>query len=748
MRKTWLWAASACAIAMASAATAAATPDAGAMWRDFLLHGNAENVYDGYDVLTEIGYDLDQVDAEACEQYAGELADGLRKAPVSIALHHAALLCARANGDDKAVVEESGMLDALSAEALSQATDIDDAPPIRVIGLQDAFTLLHLAGLELSYKYFWSLDAKRYYPLTLVGWDDGAKVERHLRFDLVDVLATISHGDPPVGFPFMRTQLADGVLSGMEKSGQVAAIDVLAIRDAIGKDGGKARVDALRSAAGRGGIQSAAMWLAICDSHPFDGCGEGLVDALLPQAEEREALPMVLLAYAYAQGIGIARDENSAKALAEAADKRWPRGTGSELFASFWLTLHAGDPPAPIAAAIASARAAGNRNIDRDLARRTVDASDKPELDAATLALLALPAQNAMGAGEAILAGYHRKRGDTDAALEWRRKAAAHGDADAQAGLGRSLLFGDGVARDRDTGIAMLREAAQGGSVAAMRLLASLSGQEGRWADAVSWLMAGVQRNDVDAIMDMAALMEYDHTEAKLGPQNAAQIYQRFGDAHGLDMPGARRRLAEMALDGRGMQRDPARARELLLHDAEKGDHESEARLGVALLGGEFGKADEAEGRKWMQRAMDGGNLDAYDAFAFWLYGRKTPEARRQAVDLWKKAIALGNDQSSNNLAWYQCASPDPLVRDPKAGLGVMRTLAEKAEMGAGWLDTEAACLAATGDYAGAAKLQEDVIARVKRLQPNDPDALKPFEQRRDLYAAGKPYLLDDNGDG
>lgn len=747
-RTTWLRAATAGGIALACAAmpARAATPDASAIWRDFLAHGALDTVYAGYDVLDAIGYDLDQVDADACRKQAGALADGLRKAPPSIALHHAALLCARATGDRKAEGEQSALLDALSADALSQASDVDASPPIRVIGLQDAYTLLHLADLTLVYSYFTAPYAERYFPIVMVGWDGKAKVERHLRFDVVDAADAISHGDESSGFPYQRTQLADGVLKGMSQSDQGAAVDILAVRGASGKDDDKARIEALRPAAGRGGAMATATWLAICDMRPYAGCGDGLVDALLPQAEKRNALPLSLLAYAYAQGIGIARDEDKAKALLEAADKRWPRAGGSEAFASFWLALHHGDRPAVVRAAIATARAAGNRNIVRDLARRTVDNQDKPVLDDADIAVLQQPAQNAMGAGENILADYHRKRGDAAQALEWTRKAAAHGSADAQSVLGLAMLFGTDVPRDRDAGIAMLRDAAAGGNVRAMRMLASLSGEDGRWKDATNWLMAGVARNDLDAIMDLTRLMEYGHAGGKLGPEQAARFYGEFGDAHGLDLAEARRRLAGMALDGRGMKKDPARARELLLHDAGKGDHDSEARLGVALLTGEFGKPDEAEGRKWLDRAMQGGNLQAYDGFAYWLFGRKAPEARKQAIDTWKKAIALGNDESSNNLAWVQCTSPDPAVHDAKAGLEVMEALAKRAELGTAWLDTEAACRAANGNYARAVELQDDVIARVKRLQPDDPDALRPFQQRRDLYAAGKPYLQDDGG--
>lgn len=749
MRKPWLHAAWACGIALAFAATPARAqaPDADALWRDFLAHGSADTVYDGYDVLDDLGYDLDQVDAEGCRKQASALADGLRKAPVSIALHHAALLCARATGDRKAEAAQSALLDALSADALSRASDVDDSRPIRVIGLQDAYTLVHLADLTLAYSYFASPNAERYFPIVVVGWDEAAKVERHMRFDLVDVIDAISRDDASSGFPYQRTQLADGLLKGMSRSDQVAAIDLLAVRDAFGKKDGKARVEALRPAAERGGVMAAATWLAICDLRPFAGCADGLVDALLPQAEERHALPMTLLAYAYAQGIGIARDDAAARVLLEAADKRSLRAGGSEGFAGLWTVLHPGEQPALVQEAIAKARAAGNRNIDRDLAKATVKRDEKPELDAATLAVLAQPAQNTVGAGEAILADYYRKRGDQDAALDWRRRAAAHGSADAQAALGNALLSGVGVARDRDAGIAMLRDAAAGGSVHAMRVLASLSGQQGRWQDASNWLMAGVVRNDLDAILDMARLMEYGRAGSKLAAEQAAAFYGELADPDGPDLAEARRRLADMALAGRGMKKDPARARELLQHDAGKGDHESEARLGAALLNGEFGQPEEHEGRKWIERAMQGGNLGAYDAFGYWLFERRTPDARRQALETWRKAIALGGEDSVNNLAWYQCASPDPAVHDPKAGLEVIEALAKKHDLDPAAMDTRAACYAANGDYARAAELQSEVIEKVRALQPDSPERLRQFEDRRALYAAGKPYLLAADAD-
>lgn len=748
-RTTWLRAASACGIALAATACPAfaAAPDADAMWRDFLAHGTVANVYDGYDVLDAIGYDLDQVDADACRKQAAALADGLRKAPVSIALRHAALLCARATGDRKSEAEQSELLDALSADALTRASDVDVAPPIRVIGLQDAYTLLHLADLTLLYSYFDSVYPQRYFPIVLVGWDEPRKVERHLRFDIVDVIDAISRDDEASGFPYERAQLAEGLLRGMQKSDQLAAIDVVAVRDSFVKDGDAARIEALRPAAERGGVEASTTWMALCDLRPREGCGDGLVDALLPQAEKRQAMSMVLLAYAYAQGIGIARDEDAAMTLLQAADKRLPRGAGSETFANLWLAFHRGEPPPPVKAAIDAARAAGNRNIDRDLARRTVANEDKPELDAGTLALLAQPAQNGMGVGEAVLADYYRKRGDAATAMEWDRKAAAHGNADAQARMGYALLYGQGIARDKDAGVAMFRDGAAGGSVRAMRAMALLSEGEGRWQDASNWLMAGVSRNDIDAIMSMAWLVEYGHAPPGVDAESAVHVYEGFGDPKRLDLAEARRRLADMALDGRGMKKDPKRARELLLHDAEKGDHDSEARLGVALLKGEFGTPDEAEGRKWMERAIEGGNLDAEDSYAGWLYSRKTPEARKQAIELWEKAIALGNDGSVNNLAWYRCVSPDPAVHDAKAGLDAIEALAKRRELHPGWVDTEAACYAANGEYERAAQLQAGVIEDAKRVQPDNAEALRRFVERHDLYAAGKPYVLDEKDD-
>jgi TPR repeat protein len=745
MKRALRWLAVCLALAAIAPPALAAAPDAGALWRDFLAHGSSADAYDGYDLLVPLGYDLDRVDADACREHAAGLADGLRKAPVSIALHHAALLCARATGDRKAEAAQSALLDALSADALSQASVVDASRPIRVLGLQDAYSLLHLAGLELRYSVFASTTVERYFPIVMAGWDEGAQVERHLRFDLVDVAEQITRGEETSGFPHHRTQLAEGLVEGMRKSDQVAAIDLLAVKDAYGKNGSKARVEVLRAAAARGGVQSTVAWLALCDARAFDGCADGLIDALLPQAEKRDALPMTLLAYAYAQGLGVARDVGAAKALLAAADKRWPRGAGSETFATMWLTLHRDPPAGLVAAAIADARAAGNRNIDRDLARLEVDRADKPGLDAATLALLAQPAQNGIGAGEGILAAYYRKRGDEASALEWDRKGAAHGNADAQSVIGNALVFGNDAPRDREAGIAMLHLSADGGNVAAMRMLATLSVMDGRWDDAWKWLLDGVERQDIDAILDMADLIESGHAPGKMGPEKAAAIYEELADPAAADSAQARRRLAIMALDGRGMKKNPARARGLFLHDAAKGDHDSETWMGMALLGGAFGKVDEKEGREWLERAMRGGNVHAYNAFADWLYERKTPESRRQAVEAWKKSIALGDDQAVNDLSWYQCVSPDPTVRDAREGLRAMRALAEHAEFGTSWLDTEAACLAANGEYQRAAEVQEAAIERARRPQSDDADSLGQFEHRRALYVAGKPYIAADD---
>lgn len=725
-------------------------PDVAAMWREFLAREDGLSGYDGYELLDKIGYDLHQVDPEGCRQQGQALAEAVQAAPVSIALHHASVLCAQATGDQERAERDGVVLEALSRHALSQVSDLNTADPVRLLSTQDGYSLIALMGLETSYGYYVRTMPDRYMPFVLVAWDEETQTERHLIFDVVDTMNALVRSDPYSGYPYQRVQLALGVLEGQKNSGLGMANDVMALRDSYDESTPAAKIEKLRGAASEGGLHATGAWMALCEASPHAGCSDGLAEALLAAAETQHALPMAMLAYAYAQGLGAERDEAAATALLDAADRRWPRGGASAFYATFWLVRHQGAIPAFVQSRIDAARRLGNPNIDGVVLYRQASASE-PKLDADDIARLAHADYNARGAGYAIVAGFYARTGDDDNAREWTRRAAEAGDADSMASQGARLMRGDGVPRDKQAARSLFVEAAHGGSAFAARMLAYEAMEDGKWQEAMAWLLAPMSAGDIQALIDGAGIYEFERPGFAGEQERALAIYTSLADDN--DVAEARRRLAGMALQGRGMPKDPRRAEAWLRQDAEKGDHQSEMMLGSSYLSGEYGRVDETEGRRWMEKAMAAGNQDAFSDFGLWLLNKKnTPDSRREGLDVLRRGVELGGTSAMNNLAWALCTTPHDDIRDPKGGLEVGARMGEPEELHASFRDTVAACHAANNQYEEAVRLQRSALQEFRRYAdasgPNGreemAETLEGVSERLALYQAGKPFVETD----
>jgi TPR repeat protein len=723
--------------------------DAAAAWQRFLAEGDVAKAYGGYDVLQAVSYDEHAVDAAACATHRDELARAVEAAPVGIALRHAALLCAQAGGDAAAVAREEAALDALAALALSQAKDSDAtvAPPIRVLTGQDAGSLLAVAGLEPQYEYYAGIRPTRYMPYVKVVADGADAHERHLAFDMVDAMDAIIHNDPYSGYPMQRVQLAEQLTSEEAAVGLTRAQDVRAVLTATTKDDVAAKVAALRDAAADGGIQSLASWTFLCQQKPTKGCADGLVDSLLPLAEQRQALPMALLAYAYANGIGIDKDEKAARTLMDAADARWPEASASTAVLNLWAAVDGGQMPAFVRERADRAVAAGNRLAILLVSAQAIDAGDA--LDEARRGQLARPEYNWRGAGYALLARDALQHERTAEAVDWTRKAAEAGNGWAAEQYGWRLRFGRDVGRDREAAERWLRAAAHESRPFAARLLAGDAIDAGQWDVASNWLIAPASVGNVDALLDFAAL----NASGRLGKEKVAEgisLYRQLADG---DIPEARRRLAMRAISGDGIDKSPAQAEAWLRKDAENGDHASEALLGSGYLRGEFGKVDEAEGMRWTERALAAKEPGAFVDYGAWLYYTKnTPESRRKALGVWEQGADAGAAIATNNLAWARCTAPHDDIREPKAGLEASARIGDIDDLDAGTLDTVAACHAATGDYAGAVQMQKRALEMFRKAAEGSDEArtemaatLDRAGKRLALYEAGKPYTELDS---
>jgi TPR repeat protein len=714
-----------------------------AIWDRFLKHGSYAEAYSAYEVLGEVGYDLNSVDPERCREQRAQLDKAIALAPVSIALQRAGMLCAEAVGDDAGAERALDVLGALSRLALADGKEIISPKPIRVLGPSDIYALLATSGLQYRYEYYMHVNAQRYFPLVVAAWDAELSAERHLTFDYIDVVHALDHADPFSGYPVQRQLLAEAFVEAQAKANETQALDWQAVKAASQIVDPKQKVQAVRGAAELGGLQAAGTWLLVCAMTPYQGCADGLVDSLLPFAEKKQAAHMMLLALAYAKGVGVERDGGAASTLLDAADKLWSRSGAVISFAQLWTTSGEQSYPAFLEERIATARRDSSASMSMLSAQRTLGKSDKPVLSPQELEGLAHPENNATGRGYALLASYYQRVQDGAHAQKWLDKAVAAGDPGAQATDGISRHAAAKAEAERAIALARVAQGAQGGNELAARYMGFQSRRVGKYADAEAWLLGPARVGDVEAILELAQIYEWERPGIRGSRQQAIDTYRALDQDN--DNAEARRRLAAMALSGRGLPEDPAQAERLLLKDASRGNQASTVILAIAYLDGEFGKPDLASGHKWMEQAMRTGDADVTSDYGAWFFYRSKPatlESRRRGLALWEQGAKAGGQTALNNLAWAHCTAPEPEIFDPAKGKTEADQLIQDGDLPLGFLDTVAACRAAAGAFDQAVELQNKVIAGLAPEElAEDRKRKENFEARLALYRSGKRYI-------
>ncbi|MEF9977256.1 MAG: tetratricopeptide repeat protein [Thermomonas sp.] len=715
--------------------------DVAAAWDAFLAKATPDDINTAFDALGAVDYGLSSVDAGKCRSNAKALVRAQELVPVSLAVQRAALLCAEATGDDAAAERATLMIGALARQSFRDADRGAWPRPVRIVSTADAYALFASAGFEFRYEMYPQLHPTPYFPLVIAATAPSG-VERTVKFDYVDVLQAIDRKDPAYGTPRLRMAYAESFVDSAAKREEIAAIDVLAVQAAVlVEDPGK-RVDALREAARAGGLHAATTWLAVCVKSPFKGCADGLVDALLPLAEARHAYPMMLLATAYLEGVGVARDQASAEAMLDAADRVWERKGATVSFAEVQSVLHAGEPLAPfLRQRLDAAHAAGNPAAKVVALAMEMERGDaKYVLSAADEALLSDAAHNGTGQGLLKLAAWHESRDKATSDAYLKRAADANNPAALRI-LALRLRDAEGNRPASASTIAWLEKAAHGGDAVAMQYLAWRAYTDGKPRRAEDWLMLAVAQGDVDALFFLASLWAEDYKDMSGDAKRAVALYEALALVDGRG-PRARRLLASMAIEGRGMPKDPARARAWLLQDAEAGDQDSQVELGGRLLGDTLGASDEAAGRKWLERAVAAGSVDAMNQYGMWLHNQgKDATDRARGVQLSRQAVEKNDTGALNNLAWMLCTSRHADVRKPAEGMPYIAKLEAVPDLDPGTVDTLAACYAAVGQYPRAVELQAQVIADMRKRADPNLENIKEMEARLALYRAGKPYI-------
>lgn len=732
-------------MAVPVSAQEAAAPDVATQWRELLAHGTAESVNIASAAIDAVDYSGDGVDGDKCRSHEGALKEAIRQLPVSMMVQRVAMLCAQATGDQAAADRASAALAALAKDAFAQASRGAWAKPVRVVLPGDALALLASAGMTVRYELFEQIRPRPYFPWRIAAVPAGGGQEKLVTFDYVDTMQILDRRSRAYGTPRLRMVYAESTVKGLADLGVTGAIDNLAIVAASQSATVAEKVRALRTAAAQGGLQSIYLWMLVCKSGDTPNCTDGLIDALLPLAEARQGYPMVLLATAYAQGIGVKADQTAAEAMLDAADRVMEGHRAASVFADTYSTLGADSPfPDFLRRRLLVARDAGNEVAGIQLIANDMQAKDDAYvLSADDERRLADPANNGLGKGLAVLALWYRER-DQGKYEDYLQRAADAGDADSLSTLAFRQRGNQGTEPLPPAAEALFERSANGGDPYAMRYLAYLAMVAGKWERAEDWILLAAVDNDVNAMFLLAGLWAGGHEGMSGTPERANAILENLAENKKYGAR-ARRMLANNAVQGRGMAKDLERARRWLEQDADAGDAESQADLGMGYLSGRFGRADEAKGRKWMERAVAANLTSAFTAYGYWLLNEANGAGdSAYGLKLMRRAADEDDETGLNNLAWELCVSRNPQVHNPEEGLAYSRKLEKHPNLDPSVIDTVAACEAAAGHFERAIELQRRVVEFIGKRPESDRDSLAEMQARLALYQAGKPYLKED----
>ena len=100
-----------------------------------------------------------------------------------------------------------------------------------------------------------------------------------------------------------------------------------------------------------------------------------------------------------------------------------------------------------------------------------------------------------------------------------------------------------------------------------------------------------------------------------------------------------------------------------------------------------------------------------------------------------------GNASAANDAAWFLATSPSAAARDPSRAVRLATFACERT----GWknasdIDTLAAALASSGDFARALAMQDRALPLAARDNRINDENQRQMQERRRLYAAGQPW--------
>ena len=206
------------------------------------------------------------------------------------------------------------------------------------------------------------------------------------------------------------------------------------------------------------------------------------------------------------------------------------------------------------------------------------------------------------------------KSGDDVAAVEWYRKAADQGFAEAQFNLGKMYSAGLGVGRNKK--------------------------------EAENWYRKAADQGFADAQCSLGEML--DASRSCKFSQEAVEWYRKAAEQGLAD---AQFNLGKMYASGSGVSKNEKEAVHWFRKSAEQGFADAQFSFGMTLYNGRGGDQDHQEAAKWFRKAAEQGIAEAQHNLGV-MYGEGLGVGRneKEAAIWFRKAAEQGIAEAQNNL--------------------------------------------------------------------------------------------------
>ena len=238
-------------------------------------------------------------------------------------------------------------------------------------------------------------------------------------------------------------------------------------------------------------------------------------------------------------------------------------------------------------------------------------------------------------------------------ALEWYRKAAEKGNAEAQLELGKRYFDGRSVSVNASEAVEWYRKAADKGNTEAQLELGDRyfegRGVEQKYSTAAEWYRKAAEQGIARAQYQLG-LMYSQGQGVERNYVEAAEWYRKAAEQGSKE---AQRSLAGLFEYGKGVGQSYAEAEKWYQKAADQGSKEAQYSLGLIYAYGKGGVQSNTEAFRWFHKAAEQGYAFAlYRLGSMYEYGTGIPQDDETALDLYQEAAKKGNRWAQRHLGY------------------------------------------------------------------------------------------------